>query len=132
MGLGAKVERPRVRPFEARVDVADDEPISVAGEQERDRALHSGAASRRRQQEDRCVAGQRDPAGALDVQPTLQRRDDPADGQDAETATTQPLGKPSKRATHHLPPYAHMIRRTALTGANGSLARTGPTRTRRR
>ena len=84
--VGAKVHNPGVWPFEAGVHVADDQTITVTQVQQRDRPRFAGAPPGRGQQQHRCPAGQREPPTSPAVQLSLERRDDPADGQHSQTS----------------------------------------------
>jgi hypothetical protein len=56
--LGAKVHHPGIRPFEAGVDIADDQAIVVTEVKQRDRPPFPGAPPGRGQEQDGSVAGQ--------------------------------------------------------------------------
>lgn len=109
-GLSAKVERPRVGPFEAWSDVADDESSAIADVEQRDCSLQSCTATRGRQQEDWRAASERDPTAGRAVQPTLQRGEHPADHQDAEASAAHALSNAQKSVAE---PHQVIIRRHA-------------------
>lgn len=98
--LGAKVQHPGVRPFEAGVHVADNQAIAIADVKQRDRPRLPGPAPGRGQEQHQRTAGKRQPASGPAVQLWLERRNNPPNRKHSHTSAAQTLGGPEEGFPH--------------------------------
>jgi hypothetical protein len=120
-GLGSEVERPGIGRPEPWMDVADDQTVVIAEVQQRHRPLEAGTTSRRRQEQDRSTSGERQAASGQLVEPSVDRREDTPDSENAESGASDSVS--------HAPEALTKVQgrhRTMMSTRSGHLARASP------